>query len=76
MEKFFVGIELIIVIPILLGISWFAGIFFRSAVLKHDLEKGNKYLQAIISTAIGIFILLIIITIFEKMGFLPDDDLD
>ena len=68
MEKFFTGIELIVVIPIFLGISWLAGMLFRSTVLKHEMEKGNKYLQAIISIAIGIFILMIIGTITDKMG--------
>jgi len=75
MEKFFTGVALLIAIPISLGISWLAGTFFRSAVLKHDLEKGNKYFQAIISIAIGIFILMIIGTITDKMGCSSDDDI-
>jgi cadmium resistance protein CadD (predicted permease) len=75
MEKFFTGIALIIAIPISLGISWLAGMLFRTAVLKHDLEKGNKYLQLVITIAIGIFILLIIGTFTDKMGCSSDDDM-
>jgi len=75
MEKFFSGLALMIAIPISLGISWLAGVFFRSAVLKHDIEKGNKYVQTIISIVIGIFILMIIGTITNKMGCSSDDDI-
>ena len=75
MEKFFTGVVFLIAVPISLGIAWLAGAFFRSAVLKHDLEKGNKYFQAIISIAIGIFVLMIIVTITDKMGCSSDDDI-
>ena len=75
MEDFFTGVALLIGIPIVLGISWLVGVFFRSAVLKHDMSKGNKYLQAVISIAIGIFILMIFSVVTEKMGCTADDDL-
>jgi len=75
MEKFFTGIALLIAIPISLGISWLAGTFFRSAVLKHDLENGNKYFQAVVSIVIGIFILMIIGTFMDKMGCSSDDEI-
>jgi len=75
MEDFFTGIALLIAIPISLGISWLVGVIFRSSVLKHDMSKGNKYLQAIISIAIGIFILMIFSVVTEKMGCTTDDDI-
>lgn len=74
MEKLYTGIVLLIAIPISIGLSWLIGVFFRSAVLKHDLEKDNKYLQAIISIVIGFFILLIIGTIMDKMGYSSGDE--
>jgi len=75
MEDFFTGVALLIAIPISLGISWLVGVFFRSAVLKHEMSKGNKYFQAIISIAIGIFILMIFSVVTEKMGCTTDDDI-
>lgn len=75
MEKIFTGFALIVAIPFTLGITWLLGVFFRSAVLKHDMEKGNKYVQAIISIAIGIFILMIIGTINDKLGCSSDDEI-
>lgn len=75
MEKLTMVVALVIGVPICLGISWLVGIFFRSSVLKHDLDKGNKYLQIIISIAIGVFILMIVSAVTEKMGCLDDSDL-
>lgn len=64
-----------IALPFAIGICWVAGYAFRIAVLKHDLDKGNRYLQFVFTVAIGIFIFLITSSIFKKLGWLGGDDI-
>lgn len=74
MEKLFSGLVLIIAIPIALGISWAAGSFFRTSVLKHEVDGGNKFIQTFFSIIIGMFLFAIITVAMNKMGCSTEDD--
>ena len=73
MEKYFSVISLIITIPIAVGIFWLAGIIFRAAVLNHNVDKGNKFVQVIISISIGVLVVLLFGIITHKLGCTSDD---
>ena len=74
MRNFFDFIIFLIGIPIFIGILWLVGTIFRATILNQDMEKENKYIQAIFSIIVGVIVIIFFGTITEKMGCVHYDD--
>lgn len=69
MLEFYNTAMFFIIVPIGIAVLYFFGYFFRSAILGHDLDKGNGFLQFIFTLIIGIIVFWFAGFIFGSMRF-------
>lgn len=67
MEQILVGIIMVVMIAVGSVISYGLGLYFRIKVLKHDIEKGNIYLQYILTYSIGVLLFVFLMFMVKKM---------